>query len=160
MDRAEIETVDGIRIIWPTPEEEAAINAQIAADPDDFELDDEWFAKAKPTSELFPETYRRAMQRKADLESGVLQQVYITLPAGVVAYFKAQAGLDGATGGTAWIGLIEQALAEYVLAEQAQMVAPEISPIKAELEGLGAAEIPPRAKGGLGAVTGKGWDKL
>lgn len=30
-----------------TPEEDAAINAGIAADPDTFELDDEWFAKAR-----------------------------------------------------------------------------------------------------------------
>ena len=155
----EVLTVDGIRIILPTPEEDAEINAQIAADPDDFELDDEWFAKAKPTSELFPEIYRRAMQRKADLESGILRQVYITLPASVVAYFKAQAGLDGETDGTAWIGLIEQALAAYVLEKQEGMAQPEIpwdeegeesfgpaDPADfgpAESEGLDVAEIPP-----------------
>ena len=39
--------------IWPTPEEEAAINAGIAADPDTFELDDDWFTRAKPASEFF-----------------------------------------------------------------------------------------------------------
>ena len=39
--------------IWPTPEEEVAINAGIAADPDAFELDDAWFARAKPASEFF-----------------------------------------------------------------------------------------------------------
>ena len=99
-----------VRIIRPTPEEDAAINAQIAADPDDFELDEEWFKNAKPTKELFPETYRWARQRKADLEAGVIQNVHITLPAHVVAWFKSQAGLDGETGGTAWIELIERTL--------------------------------------------------
>ena len=117
MRKQEIETLitaDGQQIILPTPEEDAAINAQIAADPDDFELDEEWFKDAKPTKELFPETYRWAMQRKADLEAGVIQNVQITLPAEVVAWFKAQCGLDGETGGTAWIELIEQTLQAYV----------------------------------------------
>ena len=107
-------TADGQQIILPTPEEDAEINAQIAADPDDFELDEEWFRNAKPTKELFPETYRWAMQRKADLEAGVIQEVRITLPSDVVAWFKAQCGLDGETGGTAWIELIEQTLQDYV----------------------------------------------
>ena len=31
-----------------TPEEDAAINRGIAEDPDTFELDDAWFARAKP----------------------------------------------------------------------------------------------------------------
>ena len=34
--------------ISPTPEEDAAINAGITADPDTFELDAEWFARARP----------------------------------------------------------------------------------------------------------------
>ncbi len=34
--------------IPPTPEEDEAINRAIAEDPDTFELDDEWFAKARP----------------------------------------------------------------------------------------------------------------
>lgn len=109
-------TSDGHKIILPTPEEDAAINAQIAADPDDFELDEEWFRNATPTRDLFPETYRRAIQRKADLESGIIQDVRITLPAHVVDWFKARCGLDAETGGTAWIELIEQTLQAHVSA--------------------------------------------
>ena len=119
MRKQEIETLitaDGQQIILPTPEEDAAINAQIAADPDDFELDEEWFKNAKSTKELFPETYRWAMQRKADLEAGVIQEVRITLPTHVVDWFKAQCGLDGETGGTAWIELIERTLEAHVSA--------------------------------------------
>ena len=37
-----------------TPEEDAEINRQIAEDPDDFELDDEWFARAKPMTDVMP----------------------------------------------------------------------------------------------------------
>jgi len=44
--------------IWPTPEEEVMIQAGIDADPDARELDDEWFARARPAREFFsPEQY-------------------------------------------------------------------------------------------------------
>ena len=116
MKKPEIETKTAKPIIRPTPDEDAEINAQIAADPDDFELDRQWFQNAKPTKELFPETYQKAMQRKAALESGALQNIQITVPSGVVNWFKAQTSLDGETGGTAWIDLIEQTLEAYVSA--------------------------------------------
>ena len=51
--------------IWPTPEEEAQINAGIAADPDSHELDDQWFTKAKPAGEFFdPKTYTALLSLK------------------------------------------------------------------------------------------------
>ena len=105
---------DDSHILRPTPDEDAAINAQIAAGPDDFELEDEWFENAKPTKELFPEAYRRAILRKAGLKAGGIQNVQITLPEHAAAWFKAQASLDGETGGTAWMELIEQTLQAYV----------------------------------------------
>jgi len=44
--------------MMPTPEEDETINAGIAADPDNPELDDEWFKKAKPAKAFFsPEVY-------------------------------------------------------------------------------------------------------
>lgn len=48
----------------PTPEEDAAINAGIAADPDSRELDAEWFAKAKPASEVLPPEMYAALVAK------------------------------------------------------------------------------------------------
>jgi len=40
--------------ISPTDEENAAIRAGIAADPDARELDDAWFASARPAKEVLP----------------------------------------------------------------------------------------------------------
>ena len=45
--------------------EEAAINAGIAADPDTFEADAEWFAKARPAIEVHPELVKAHMDALA-----------------------------------------------------------------------------------------------
>ncbi len=42
------------RITFPTPEEDAAINAGIAADPDTRELTDDDFARMRPAFEVDP----------------------------------------------------------------------------------------------------------
>lgn len=49
-----LKTKSGRVVQMPTPEEEAAINAGMASDPDSRELDAEWFAKAQPASEVLP----------------------------------------------------------------------------------------------------------
>jgi uncharacterized protein (DUF4415 family) len=49
-----LKTKSGRVVQMPTSDEKAAINAGIAADPDARELDAEWFAKAKPASEVLP----------------------------------------------------------------------------------------------------------
>ena len=45
------------KVNWPTPEEDAAISAAIAEDPDTFELDAEWFREAKPFKEVLPDLW-------------------------------------------------------------------------------------------------------
>lgn len=49
-----IQTKSGRWLELPTPEENARINAGIAADPDNPELDDDWFKRARPASEVLP----------------------------------------------------------------------------------------------------------
>ena len=44
----------GHMVLLPTAEEDAAINKAITEDPDTHELDDAWFARAKPVWE-FPD---------------------------------------------------------------------------------------------------------
>ena len=97
----------------PTAEETKAIDEQIASDPDDFELDDAWFEGAKTTQELFPEAYERAVRQKETLRSGLIQLVTVTLDRETIAWFKAQTGEDGETGGTRWLGLVAQALRDH-----------------------------------------------
>lgn len=45
---------DGRKVELPSAEEDAAIHAAIAADPDTRELDDAWFAQAKRSAEVLP----------------------------------------------------------------------------------------------------------
>ena len=62
----QIKTKSGLLIQKITDEEEdALINAGIAADPDSFELTDEWFDKAKPATDFFPpETFKALIALK------------------------------------------------------------------------------------------------
>ena len=46
--------------IIPTLQEDAIINAGIAADPDTPELTDEWFRRARPASEVVPHIVERS----------------------------------------------------------------------------------------------------
>jgi len=64
----QIKTKSGLFIQKPTKAQDALINAGIAADPDAFELPDEWFDKAKPAKDFFPlETFNdEGYQRMAN----------------------------------------------------------------------------------------------
>jgi uncharacterized protein (DUF4415 family) len=49
-----IKTRSGRVLELPSDEEDAAINAGIAADPDNPELGEEWFKQARPAQEVLP----------------------------------------------------------------------------------------------------------
>ena len=103
----------GDRIIMPTAAESKAIDEQIASDPDGFALDDAWFEVAKTSQELFPEAYEQAVRQKEALKAGLIQRVTVTLERETIAWFKAQTGEDGETGGTRWLELVAQALRDH-----------------------------------------------
>jgi len=96
--------------VIPTPEEDAAINAGIAADPDARELDDQWFAKAKPASDVLPPAVYTALvakrprgRPKAD-ETKVFTA--IRLDADLLAAFKST--------GKGWQTRVNAALRQYL----------------------------------------------
>jgi uncharacterized protein (DUF4415 family) len=83
----------GRLFLLPTPEEDAAINVGIAADPDTFELTEEWFAKAK----------RMGGRPKA---AQLKRQVSIRFSQDVVDYFRAT--------GKGWQTRMDAALKEWI----------------------------------------------
>ena len=75
-------------IIVPTPEEDAAINAGIAEDPDAFEADDEWLATARPSGEAVPHILERYRRTRGKQKSPTKEEVHIRLDADVVEHFR------------------------------------------------------------------------
>lgn len=57
----QITTKSGGLIHLPDADEEAQINAGIAADPDNPELDADWFKRARPAREVMPPEFFEAM---------------------------------------------------------------------------------------------------
>jgi uncharacterized protein (DUF4415 family) len=107
-----IKTRSGRVLILPTPEEEALINAGIAADPDARELDDEWFARAKPASEFFDaETYAAlcALRQRGPKTKPLKVPTTIRFDADVLAMLKAS--------GKGWQTRVNDALREWVKAQ-------------------------------------------
>ena len=102
-----------VRIVHPTPEEDAEINRQIAENPDEREWTDEDWANAKTTEELFPEAAKWHRERKDAFEAGLIEDVTITLDRETIDWFKSQTGEDGETGGTKWMMLVEKTLQEH-----------------------------------------------
>jgi len=98
--------------ISPTPEEDAAINAGIAADPDTVELDDEWFAKARPASEVLPQIFGVKLAREMLKPRGrpraehPKERINIRLSHEVVEHFKSS--------GDGWQTRIDSALRQFI----------------------------------------------
>ena len=105
-----------LNLVRPTPPPESAIAAQLAEDPDTYEWTDEDWANAQTTQELFPETHEWALRQKKALEAGLIQRVTVTLDRETIAWFKAQTGEDGETGGTRWLELAAQTLRDHAQA--------------------------------------------
>ena len=85
-------TAKNSRLIYPTPEEDAEINRQIAEDPGAREWTDEDWANAKSTEELFPEAAKAARKRQADLDAGRTEYITLLLDRDTINWFKAETG--------------------------------------------------------------------
>lgn len=106
-----LKTESGRVIHMPTPQEDAAINAGIAADPENPEWTADMFAQAKPASECFPpETYAAmvAMKRPRGRPKADDTKVFtaIRLDADVLATFKAT--------GKGWQTRVNAALRQFI----------------------------------------------
>ena len=75
--------------IWPTPEEEAEIQAGIDADPDVRELTDEDFARLRPASEVAPHLAERHRHTRGKQKAPTKQQITIRLDADIAEHFRA-----------------------------------------------------------------------
>ena len=84
------------KLILPTPEEDVAINAGIAADPDTFELTEEHFKKMRPTSEVHPEIVEAYRRSRGKQKAPTKVAISIRLSSDVLdAYKKAGPGWQG-----------------------------------------------------------------
>ena len=76
------------RIIFPTPEEDAAINAGIAANPDTRELTDEDFARMRPAVEVDPRLAEFLRKERATRKACPKTRVTLRLDDDVLARLR------------------------------------------------------------------------
>lgn len=75
--------------IWPSPEEEEEIQRGIDADPDAYELDDEWFKRARPASEVHPEFVEQWRKTQGKQVKPAREIISIGLDFDVLDHFRA-----------------------------------------------------------------------
>ena len=102
--------------IWPTPEEEAAILAGIAEDPDEYEETPELWKYSRPATEVSPNFVKAHLEGKVKLPENyesipIKETVAVWLDEDVVAYYRA-GGLD------TWRQRIHDVLRRAMNAEQ------------------------------------------
>ena len=92
--------------VSPTDDENAAINVGIATDPDTFELDAEWFRRARPGNEVDRDLavpFRNASASPAPLRK---ERVTIVLDSDVAQHFRAS--------GSGWEARLNETLRDAV----------------------------------------------
>jgi uncharacterized protein (DUF4415 family) len=74
--------------ISPTDDENAAINAGIAADPDTFELDVEWFRRARPAIEVDPGLAMHSRDASDSQKSLPKERITIFVDSDIAQHFR------------------------------------------------------------------------
>ena len=74
--------------VSPTPDEDYAINAAVAADPETSELNDAWFKRARPASEVVPHIVRRYRRTRGKQQAPTKTQITLRLDADLVLHFR------------------------------------------------------------------------
>jgi uncharacterized protein (DUF4415 family) len=74
--------------ISPTPKEEEEISRGIALDPDALELDDEWFARARPAVEVHPELVEYSLRRRGKQKAPIKERITLRLDADVATRLR------------------------------------------------------------------------
>ena len=93
--------------ISPTDEEEAEIQRQIAEDPDDFELDADWFGRARPVIEVMPHLVERHRPEYFKRKAPTKEKVTVRLDADILAHFRST--------GRGWQTRLNEALRKSVI---------------------------------------------
>ncbi len=75
-------------IIFPTPEEDAAIRAGIAADPDAPERTPEELARMRPASEVVPHIVERSRHTRGKQKAPTKKHISIRLDADLAEHFR------------------------------------------------------------------------
>ena len=86
--------------------EEAAINAGIAADPDTFEADAEWFKEARPARETHPHIVERYRRTRGKQKAPTKELISIRLDADLMEHFR--------SGGPGWQTRLNETLRQAV----------------------------------------------
>ncbi len=74
--------------VSPTPNEDYASNAAVAADPEASELDDDWFKRARPASEVVPHVVQRYRRTRGKQRAPTKNQITLRLDEDLVLHFR------------------------------------------------------------------------
>lgn len=86
--------------------EEVAINVGIARDPDAPELDEEWFRRARPATEVVPHIVERWRRTRGKQKAPTKEAISIRLDSDILVYYRAT--------GKGWQSRINETLRKYV----------------------------------------------
>lgn len=75
-------------VVFPTPEEDTAIRAGIAADPDARERTPEEIARMRPASEVVPHIVERYQRTRGKQKAPTKTHISIRLDADLAAHFR------------------------------------------------------------------------